>query len=108
MRIKKIRNIKDTFDNILFISVILTVGSVFAMVLYMICQIAWATLFTANLLLLCIVIDILSLTASQMCDIIIWKIKMERKHKKLQHEAKTRMANTKRHTVQSKKRVVTR
>lgn len=82
MKIKGIRNLKNSIENLLFISVLLAVGSILATLLYLAFDLFGAALFTANLWAISLVLCVMLFSSSQCCDLWIYWVKTQRRKKK--------------------------
>lgn len=81
MKIKRIRNLKNDLENMLFVSVLLTIGCIFATLLYFVFGLLTAAVFTAKAWGFLILTDIVLFATSQCCDIWIWAIKTNKQRK---------------------------
>lgn len=81
MKIKRIRNLKNSIENLLFVSVLLTVGCILSSLLYLAFNLINATLFALNLWAFFLISDVVLFAAKQGCDIWIWRIKTKKQRK---------------------------
>ena len=80
-KIKMMRNLKNSAENALFVCVVLTFASVFATLLYIGFKVWWAAEFAAKLVVLFLILNTFFLVSTQVCDIVIWRIKASRRRK---------------------------
>lgn len=86
-KIKRIRNFKNTLENILFFGVCGNIWAVFVTLLYLAFNLLNTALFTARLWAILLVANIVLFAGTQLCDIWIWKIKFDRNAKAIRRRA---------------------
>ena len=86
-KIKKIWNLKNSLENLLFIGVCGNIWSVFATLLYLAFNLLNTALWSAKLWATLLVVNVVLFTAIQFCDIWIWKIKSDRNAKAVRRRA---------------------